>query len=197
MSRKETWFRAGLVVAVAMALLFSALAFVESQTQIQEMSASGYLLALDDGTGTVQFSVTDAGVVSAADFSATDDLIAADDATIGGDLVVTDAADVGGLLNYGANNMYPLGYGTSGQEIVCATTTITGENQAVTVTGITTVTYGFAWLITDPGTGDGDPYMVTTDAAPGNGTIVVNVWQDSATAASSGAAIGYCGIGDE
>ena len=83
MSRKETWFRAGLVVAVAMALLFSALAFVESQTQIQEMSASGYLLALDDGTGTVQFSVTDAGVVSAADFSATDDLIAADDATSG------------------------------------------------------------------------------------------------------------------
>jgi len=197
MSTKEKWFRVGLVVAVAAALLFSALAFVESQIQIQEMSASGYLLTLDDGTGTVQFSVTDAGVVAGADFSATDDLIAADDATIGDDLVVTDAADVGGLLNYGPNSMYPLGYASSGQEIVCATTTITGENQTVTVTGITTVTHGFAWLITDPGTGDGDPYMVTTDAAPGDGTIVVNVWQDAASAASSGAAIGYCGIGDE
>jgi len=51
-------------MVAAIALLFSALAFVESRTVIQEMSASGYLLTLDDGTGTVQFSVTDAGVVS-------------------------------------------------------------------------------------------------------------------------------------
>jgi len=197
MSTKEKWFRACLVVAIAAAMLMSALALVESQTQVQEMSASGYLLTLDDGEGTVQFSVTDAGVAGAADFSATDDLISADDTIVGDDLVVTDAADVGGLLNYGANNMYPLGYATSGQEIVCATTTITGENQAVTVSGITTVTHGFAWLITDPGTGAGDPFMVTTDAPPGDGTIVVNVWQDDVSAAASGAVIGYCGIGTE
>jgi hypothetical protein len=162
MSGKEKAFRIGLVLAVAAALLLSALAFVEGRTEIQEMSASGYLLTLDDGEGTVQFSVSDAGV-----------------------------------LNYGSNDMYPLGYASSGQELVCATTTITGENQTVTVTGLTTVTYGFAWLIADPGTSAGDPWMVTTDAAPGDGTIVVNVWQDDANAATSGAAIGYCGIGDE
>lgn len=191
MSGKDLVFRIGLVLAVAAALLLSALAFVESRTEFQEMSASGYLLTLDDGAGTVQFSVTDAGVVSAPNFSATDDLTVAGDATIGG------TVDVGGLLNYGANDMYPLAYASPGQEVVCATTTITGENQTITVTGITTVTYGFAWLIQDPGTGAGDPYLVTTDAVPGDGTIVVNVWQDDANAATSGAAIGYCGIGAE
>ena len=168
MSRKEKAFRVGLVLVAAAALLLSLFAVVESQTQVQEMSASGYLLRLEDGEGTEQFSVTDAGV-----------------------------ADINGAVSYGSNSMYPLGYATSGQEIVCATTTITGENQTITVTGITLVTNGFAWLITDPGAGAGDPYMVTTDAAPGDGTIVVNVWQDDLSAAASGAVIGYCGIGTE
>lgn len=197
--RGERLFRVGVVAALAISLVLGALAFMEARTDYQVMSVSGYALRIEDGTGSEIFGVTDAGNTTvggtftsngAGDF----------DSTLNADGAVTlnSTLDVAGSINYGSNDMYPLGYASTGQEIVCATTTITGENQSIAVTGVTTVTYGWAWLITDPGTGDGDPFMVTADAPSGSdGNLVINVWQDAATAASSGAVVGYCAIGDE
>jgi len=180
-----------------------------------QLSVTGYTTQTTD---LVQFSggLTDIGGGSYDTADGDDDLGVAGDLEVDGELELDGALDadstaniagaatlqstldVASTINYGSNDMYPLGYASASQEIVCGTTTITGTNQTVAVTGITTVTYGFAWLITDPGAGADDPWMVTTDAPTGSdGNIVVNVWEDNLDACSGPAVIGYCAIGDE
>ncbi len=104
--------------------------------------------------------------------------------------------DVAGTLQFGADNVYALGYASSAQQIACVSATITGT-ASVAVTGVTTPTWGIATLVTDPGTGAGDPAMVTFDT-PTTTTLQVNVWQDDfSTAATVVATVHVCAIGDE
>lgn len=139
-------------------------------------------------SGTGSFSVSDTiNVIGAADF---DDTFNADgNATFGG------TADVAGTLQFGADDNFALGYASSAQEFSCVSTTITGT-AAVEVTGITTPTFAMATLVTDPGTGAGDPFLVTVDE-PSTTTVVVNVWQDDVSAGASGAVVHVCAVGDE
>lgn len=110
--------------------------------------------------------------------------------------ITATGLDTSGTILYGANNTYPLGYASSAQQIACVSATITGT-ASVTVTGVTTPTFGIATLVTDPGTGAGDPAMVTFDA-PTTTTLQVNVWQDDfTTAATVVATVHVCAIGDE
>jgi hypothetical protein len=112
-------------------------------------------------------------------------------------LTITNAGAIDALstIQFGADDNYALGYATSTQEIACVSTTITGT-AAVAVTGVTTPTFGWVTLVTDPGAGAGDPFIVTFDA-PTTTSLVVNVWQDDATAGTSGAVVHVCAIGDE
>ncbi len=104
--------------------------------------------------------------------------------------------DVAGTLQFGADDNYALGYASSAQELACVSTSITGT-AAVAVTGVTTPTFAMVSMVTDPGTGAGDPAMVTFDA-PSTTTVVVNVWQDDfTTAATSTAVLHVCAIGNE
>lgn len=105
-----------------------------------------------------------------------------------GDLVVSNT------VRFGPDDNYPLGYALSAREISCGSATFTGTT-IVTPT-LTTSTFVLATLITDPGSGAGDPYLVTADA-PTTQTVTLNVWQDSAAAATSASTVEWCAIGNE
>jgi hypothetical protein len=132
-------------------------------------SAAGALQC--DGDGAIDGALTSdsatvTGTVSAADLSASDDLFVTNDATITGTLAalggislenaetignavngtiaMTGAVDVSGALQYGANNLYPLGFGTDGYQMVLGSVEVT---ETVTVThGLTTPLYGFCTM---------------------------------------------------
>jgi len=60
---KQGWINAGLAALAAVALVVGVLGYLEASAEYQVMSASGYLFSLEDGTGTVRFSVSDAGAI--------------------------------------------------------------------------------------------------------------------------------------
>lgn len=103
--------------------------------------------------------------------------------------------DVAGTLQFGADDNYALGYASSAQEVACFASSITGT-RSLAATGLTTATFVIATLITDPGAGAGAPFIVSADA-PTTSTVIINVWQDDATAATSVATVHWCAYGDE
>lgn len=105
-----------------------------------------------------------------------------------GDLVVSNT------VQYGPDDNYPLGFASSLREISCGSATFTGTT-IVTPT-LTTSTFVLATLITDPGSASGDPFIVTADA-PTTQTVTLNVWQDSAAAATTTSTVEWCAIGNE
>lgn len=110
----------------------------------------------------------------------------------------TGNLDVGGSLTVGTDDLYPLGYVSDGRQAVCASTTVTGDDNTVSVSALTAVEYVVATLATDPGSGAGDPFIVTVDEPSGSAAeFVLNVWQDDASAATSGATVEYCAVGTQ
>jgi len=92
----QKWLNVGLAIGVAAALVIGVIALLEVSTEYQVMSASGYLFALTDGTGTVKFSVSDAGAVNtvgAADFDST--------LNVDGNATFNAALDVDGNVSSG------------------------------------------------------------------------------------------------
>jgi len=73
-----------------------------------------------------------------------------------------------------ASGAYPLGYASSGQQLVYGTASITGTAEASH--GLTTVTFALCTLGEDPTAGAGEAAMCTV-AVSGN-TVTVKVWQD-------------------
>lgn len=98
-------------------------------------------------------------------------------------LTVSNAGnvDAAGTLQYGANNLYPVGYSASGQQLVYGTATITGT--AVIAHGLTTVTFCQATLGEDPTAGAGDGAHVTVTVAAN--VCTAKVWQDDFVTAAS------------
>lgn len=131
------------------------------------------------GTLTVTDAVSFNGAVTAGD-----DLTVTDDLTVGGDVAIT------GTLQYGG--LYPLGYASVGQQIVCGTITFT-ESTVITDTGLTTVTYVLANQITTPAaTG---AFLTVSD--PTTSTFTLSSWEADYSEGTSGVAAHYCAIGDE
>lgn len=98
-----------------------------------------------------------------------------------GAATVDGALDVGSTLNFGANNLYPVGYASSGQQLVYGSSTITGT--LAVPHGLTTVTFCQATLGEDPETGAGDAAFVTVAVAAN--VCTAKVWQDSWTDAAT------------
>ena len=91
------------------------------------------------------------------------------------------AVTLQGALQYGANNLYPVGYASSGQQLVYGTTNVTGT--IVAAHGLTTVTFCTATLNEDPTAGAGDGAMVTVVVAANVCTL--KVWQDDFVTAAT------------
>lgn len=146
--------------------------FIDGASDEIQLIVSGFttqttnLAVFEQSTGTDVFTITNAGNIEAA-----------------------------GTIEFGSDDNFALGYATSAQEIACISSLITGT-KAVTVTGVTTPTFGMVSMVTDPATGAGDPFLVTFDA-PTTSTLQVNVWQDDVSAATVVATVHVCAIGDE
>ena len=162
----------------------SSAAFDGDTDEIQ-LLVSGYttqtnsLVVFEQSDGTDEFVFTNAGVLTATAGVVAPDLTASDD------LVVTDDADVGGTLNFGANDLYPVGYGTDGEQIVTGTDVVTGTLEISH--GLTTVTWCVASMGSDPDDDAGDAAHVTVAVAAN--ACTVKLWQDDFVTAATEADI--------
>ena len=97
------------------------------------------------------------------------------------DLTVGDAADVAGTLQYGADDLYPVGFASSGQQAVYGTDAITGT--ATAAHGLTTVTFALCTLGEDPESGAGDGAMCTVSISAN--VVTLDIWQDDFVTAAT------------
>ena len=120
--------------------------------------------------------------------------IAADtlDDTSGSGLTVNANVDVTGTVQFGANNLYPVGYASSGQQLVWGAET--GVTDTVTAAhGLTTVTWALCSLAEDPDTDAGDPVVCTVEI---NASVVtVKLWQDDWSAGATAAKVNWMVVG--
>jgi len=105
-------------------------------------------------------------------------LSAAGDLACNGAAVIDGNVAITGTLQYGA--LYPLGFASSGQQVVYGTSTITTTLSVPH--GLTTVTFCQATLGQDPKTGAGDAAAVTVAVA--TNACTVKAWQDDFSAAT-------------
>lgn len=96
-------------------------------------------------------------------------------------LAVTGNTDLAGTLQYGSDDLYPVGYGSSGQQLVYGTSSITGT--ATAVHGLTTVTFALCVLGEDPTSGSGESAYCTV-VVSGN-TVTLKAWQDDFVTAAT------------
>jgi hypothetical protein len=99
---------------------------------------------------------------------------------LAGTLDVAGNTDLVGTLNYGANNLYPVGYDTSGEQFLFVTQDLT-QSEVIVTTGLATITYALCTLCEDP--------AAATDAAFCTISITTNVvtgkiWQADGSTAS-------------
>ena len=136
-----------------------------------------FLLLFACNPGEDQFEF--AGTTNLTDLSLSGDLTVTDDSTL------TDDVDIGGELNFGANDLYPVGYASDGQQIVYGTDTITGT--ATAAHGLTTVTLCLCTLNRDPDDDAGDAAMCTTSVS--SNVCTVKLWQDDFVTAATEAGV--------
>jgi hypothetical protein len=101
--------------------------------------------------------------------------------TIAGTLATTGNIDFTGTLQYGADDLYPVGYASSGQQLVYGTASITGT--AAVATGLSTVTFALCTLAEDPTAGAGDAAYCTVTVAAN--VVTVKAWQDDFVTAAT------------
>lgn len=101
--------------------------------------------------------------------------------TAGGLTVSAGASDLASTLQYGADDLYPVGFATSGQQAVYGTDAITGTASAAH--GLTTVTFALCTLGEDPESGAGDGAMCTVSVS-GN-VVTLDIWQDDFVTAAT------------
>jgi hypothetical protein len=105
---------------------------------------------------------------------------------VGGDLSVTGASTLSGAVTAEStialvSDAYPLGYASSGSQLVYGTSTITGT--ATAAHGLTTVTFALCTLGEDPTSGAGDGAMCTATISAN--VVTLKVWQDDFVTAAS------------
>lgn len=99
--------------------------------------------------------------------------------------------DVTGTLQYGADDLYALGFASSGRQLVYGTETMT--NTATAAHGLTTVTWALCTLGEDVDTDDGDPVLCT--AAVAGNVVTISSWQDDWSAASTSHTVHWLVVG--
>ena len=98
-----------------------------------------------------------------------------------GNTAIAGTLDVASTLQYGANNLYPVGFASSGYQAVYGTSTITGT--ATAAHGLTTVTFALCTLGEDPTSGAGDAAMCTV--AVSANVVTLKAWQDDFVSAAT------------
>jgi len=152
-------------------------------------------IAAGGGYGSTGCTLSTAGVLQCNGAGTVDGAL-----TAGGDLTVSDAftvtqasgnTDVAGTFQFGANDLYPVGYGTSGRQMVCGSDSIS-DTLAVSH-GLTTPEIAWCTLGADVGTGAGDLVQCTCTIA--GASVTVKGWQDDWQAGANLTTIYWCVIG--
>lgn len=147
-------------------------ALIDGDSDEVQLTVQGYttqtsnLVVFENSSGTDVFTATNAGAI-----------------------------DVVSTIQYGTNDLYPLGWDSASDKIVCAATGLFTETTTVALSGsFSDVDYAIATQITDPAaTG---AYLTVDD--PGAGTnLVVNSWEPDGTVGTTPVNAFYCAIGDE
>lgn len=119
-----------------------------------------------------------------------DDLTLADDLIVGDDSTLTDDVDIGGSVNFGSNDLYPLGYASDGYQVVCNSSTITGTGAIAH--GLATPVVVLAAIADDV---DGDHARVSSTNV--SATVTIKLWNTALTpaAATTPAVVDWCVVG--
>jgi hypothetical protein len=115
------------------------------------------------------------------------------DGTDVGSISNAGALDVASTVNYGSDNLYPLGYASSGYEIECGTTSTFTETTTVTASSLTTITVALVTQITTPASTAA--YLTASD--PTTSTVDLNSYESDFTAGTTGITAHYCLIGNQ
>jgi hypothetical protein len=110
-----------------------------------------------------------------------------------GATTLTGNTDVVGTLQYGANDLYPLGYASVNQQIVCGTTIGFTATTVIEPTGLTTTTYPLAIQITQPASTAA--YLTVT--APTTAAFTIQSWGGDFNAGSTEITAHWCAVGDQ
>jgi hypothetical protein len=115
--------------------------------------------------------------------------------TLADTIAVTGAADFASTVQFGTDNLYPLGYASSGYQMVCGTSGVFTETTSVSVSGLTTVTHVLALQITDPA----DTAAIISVDQPTTSTVTFNSWVVTPTVGvgTTGVNIYYCAVGNQ
>lgn len=107
------------------------------------------------------------------------------------DVTIVDDLTVGGEVEFGDNDLAPLGYATGGEQLVTGTDTIT---DTLTVDhGLTSVTWAVCALGSDPDTDAGDAVICSVEVA--GDEVTVKAWQDDYSAAANNTDVHWLVIG--
>lgn len=115
------------------------------------------------------------------------------DGTDVGTISNAGALDVVSTVNYGSDNLYPLGYATAGYEIVCDTTSTFTGSTTITATGLTTAVIPVAIQVTAPTTTAA--YLYASD--PTTTTVTLTSLNNTFGAGTTGVVVHYCVIGNQ
>lgn len=106
-------------------------------------------------------------------------------------LTVGGTADIAGTLNYGANDLYPLGHATSGKAIVASTVSTAGSGHATITHGLTSVDSVLVSLCQGATTTAAFASAIITST-----TVTLNAWDSTLSNRVNGVSLCYLIIGE-
>ena len=107
-----------------------------------------------------------------------------------GAVTTTGALDVGGALNYGTNNLYPIGHASTGKQIVAATVSTAGDGHATITHGLTGVDSVVVSLCQAPAAAAAFASAIITST-----TVTLNAWDINMNNRVNGVSLCYYIIG--
>ena len=161
---------------------------VDGAADVIQLTVQGYttqtssLVVFEQSDGTDVLTVSNDG-----------NIVISGTAAITGAVTTISTLDVGSTINYGTDNLYPLGYASASQQIECGVTATFTDTVAVTASALTTATYAVAIQITDPAA---TAVFLTVDAPAAN-VFNIDSWESDYTVGTTGITAYWCAIGNQ
>lgn len=180
---KNSGLRLGLVVVIVFALFLLALLSLGFSGHFQHSGVNGlYANGNGLGTATPVILVNSRGIAMELRVNKTPV------ARVDG-----DGTTLSGDLQYGADDLYALGYASSGQEFECGLTAIFTGSTTISASELTTVTVPIAFQVTAPITTAAFLYPST----PTTSTVTLTSLNNTFDAGTTGIQAYYCLLGDD
>lgn len=160
-------------------------ALIDGAADVVQLRVQGYttpttdLMVVEQSDGTNVVAVDAAGVEITGTLSAS------------GAVTLASTLDVASTINYGTNNLYPLGYDIASTALDVGTYTVT-DTQAIALSNVTTPTVCLCSLQGDAAAGNAFCSCNISGA-----TVTLKGWETDASAGTTGVVMQYVVIGQE